>query len=112
MTVKLDLTLGELPRLHGKPRRLTQFMVTLIVNASHAIGDRPNGRITVTTTHEDGSAFVIISDNGCGMTSDVMKKVFEPFFTTKEVGRGTATPSSSTRSPTPAPPSPSASLSP
>ena len=29
-----------------------------------------------------------VSDNGEGMTPDVLKHVFEPFFTTKEVGKG------------------------
>jgi CheY-like chemotaxis protein len=30
-----------------------------------------------------------VSDNGAGMSTDVLDRVFEPFFTTKELGRGT-----------------------
>ncbi len=30
-----------------------------------------------------------VTDEGCGMTPEVMVHMFEPFFTTKEVGRGT-----------------------
>jgi signal transduction histidine kinase len=30
-----------------------------------------------------------ISDNGCGMDSEMHSHIFEPFFTTKEIGKGT-----------------------
>lgn len=30
-----------------------------------------------------------VSDTGCGMKPEVMKRIFEPFFTTNEVGQGT-----------------------
>jgi len=32
---------------------------------------------------------IAVTDNGCGMSADVMERVFEPFFTTKPVGQGT-----------------------
>ena len=32
---------------------------------------------------------VSVSDNGCGMTPDIIDKIFTPFFTTKEAGKGT-----------------------
>ena len=30
-----------------------------------------------------------VSDDGCGMTPEVLERAFDPFFTTKEPGRGT-----------------------
>ena len=33
-------------------------------------------------------AMVAVSDNGQGMTPDVVARAFEPFYTTKEVGKG------------------------
>lgn len=38
---------------------------------------------------ENGKAIVRISDNGCGISSEIKTKIFDPFFTTKEVGKGT-----------------------
>ncbi|MDY6901139.1 MAG: ATP-binding protein, partial [Cyanobacteriota bacterium] len=32
---------------------------------------------------------ISISDNGAGMTEEIISKLFDPFFTTKEVGKGT-----------------------
>jgi signal transduction histidine kinase len=33
--------------------------------------------------------WVKISDNGCGIPQENLKRIFEPFFTTKPVGSGT-----------------------
>jgi two-component system cell cycle sensor histidine kinase/response regulator CckA len=30
-----------------------------------------------------------VTDNGCGMSEDVVERIFEPFFTTKQLGKGT-----------------------
>ncbi len=34
-------------------------------------------------------AVISVSDTGCGIDEQTMKKIFEPFFTTKELGKGT-----------------------
>ena len=38
---------------------------------------------------EDGFAELVVTDNGCGMTSEVQKHLFEPFFTRRRNGQGT-----------------------
>lgn len=32
---------------------------------------------------------ICVSDNGCGMTAEVLRQIFDPFFTTKKLGEGT-----------------------
>jgi signal transduction histidine kinase len=34
-------------------------------------------------------AEMIFSDNGCGMSAEVLENIFEPFFTRRKVGKGT-----------------------
>ena len=84
------------------PAQIDQLLANLCVNARGAIAGV--GMITVETANctfdEEYCAVhagflpgeyirLTVSDNGCGMTREVMPHIFEPFFTTKEVGKGT-----------------------
>ena len=78
---------GDLPQTKCNPGQLNQVFMNLLVNAAHAIENR--GEIAI-RTWADGSAInVSVSDTGCGIPEDNIKRIFEPFFTTKEVGKGT-----------------------
>jgi len=61
--------------------------MNLLVNAAQAIRNR--GVITIATGAENGWVWGRISDTGCGIPQQNLKRVFEPFFTTKPVGSGT-----------------------
>jgi CheY-like chemotaxis protein len=82
--------------------QVNQILLNLAINARDAMPR--GGTLTIETanvkvTEEEARtqenckpgeyAMVTISDNGIGMTGDVMAHVFEPFFTTKETGKGT-----------------------
>jgi len=84
------------------PVQLEQMLANLCVNARDAIADV--GKLTIETdrvtiddtycsAHPEALpgdyAVLEVSDNGCGMSAEVMEKIFDPFFTTKEVGKGT-----------------------
>ena len=47
------------------------------------------GHIRLKLGIHDGMAAIMVSDNGCGMTEDVLKHLFEPFFTQRRHGQGT-----------------------
>lgn len=84
------------------PSQVDQILANLCVNARDAITGV--GRVTIATENvnfaEDyGSshmecipgdyAMLAVSDNGCGMSREILDKLFEPYFTTKGVGKGT-----------------------
>jgi PAS domain S-box-containing protein len=101
ISIEAELLEGN-DRVEGEPNQLGQVLLNLLLNARDAI-EGP-GTITVRTSerevmpeecrvHHDWTpgihVEIAVSDDGCGMTPEVMERVFEPFFTTKEAGAGT-----------------------
>jgi PAS domain S-box-containing protein len=90
-TVVTDL--AQLPSIYGYPADLNQALLNLVVNAAHAVADRPGakepGVIRIATRLYQDLVEIKIADNGCGMPEQVKQRIFEPFFTTKQMGRGT-----------------------
>jgi PAS domain S-box-containing protein len=78
---------GKLPEIKCLASQLNQVFMNLLVNAAQAI--KSKGVITIATGASDGWVWVKISDNGCGIPQQNLKRIFEPFFTTKPVGSGT-----------------------
>ncbi len=69
------------------PGQMGQIFMNLLINAAQAIP--VFGEIGLKTWQADGSIYVSISDNGCGIPAEIQTRIYEPFFTTKDVGNGT-----------------------
>ena len=83
----LDREYGDIPPVQCYPQQLNQVFMNLLVNAAHAIEGQ--GTIRVRTWQEGDTICVAVSDTGCGIPAENLKRIFEPFFTTKDVGKGT-----------------------
>lgn len=85
----------NIPELQCFRSELSQVILNLLVNASHAIesdlegSKRERGVINITAKKSNKNVLIKVSDDGCGMPDEVKVKIFDPFFTTKEVGKGT-----------------------
>jgi CheY-like chemotaxis protein len=95
----------DLPPVEADATQMRQVIVTLITNASEALGDE-SGVISVSTgcmeceradlaasylddnLPEGRYVYLEVSDTGCGMDAEMQTKIFDPFFTTKFLGRG------------------------
>ena len=91
-----------LPSIMADEGNMEQILINLSLNARDAM---PTGgviriqtsQVTLTaaetTRNPDARPghflAVAVSDHGCGISSDILRRVFDPFFTTKEIGKGT-----------------------
>ncbi len=103
VTVRARIPWG-LPTVCIRPTHLTQIVLNLVGNAAHAIQDRartdgpaplgaPPGRSEIeVVARASGRRRVVVlsvSDNGAGMSPDVLARACEPRFTTRASSGGT-----------------------
>lgn len=67
------------------PDRFREAVLNILTNANQATD---GGTITVDTYSEAESAIVEVSDTGCGIKDEDVKRIFDPFFTTRPTGTG------------------------
>jgi len=86
--IVVEKEFSDLPLLVCMPSKLNQVFLNIITNAAQSMKET-HGKLTVKTNHEDNNVIVSFSDEGIGMTEDIIQKMFDPFFTTKPIGEGT-----------------------
>lgn len=83
----VEVQLGEVPRMVGRPRQISQVVINLLLNAVQAVP--PGGKVEVRTYRQGSEAVLMVKDNGVGMGPEIIDKLFQPFFSTKPLGKGT-----------------------
>jgi two-component system, cell cycle sensor histidine kinase and response regulator CckA len=99
--IQLDCP-NDVPSVLADEGGMEQILINLALNARDAMPD--GGMIEIRTgvcvldetaakTHSEArpGQFVLlaVTDQGCGMSPQVLARIFDPFFTTKDVGKGT-----------------------
>nr|WP_294903769.1 HAMP domain-containing sensor histidine kinase [uncultured Lacibacter sp.] len=68
---------------------LEQVLINLLVNAIEAVKDKPEPQIILTaSTTSSGKTVIKVSDNGSGMSAEILDKILSPVFSTRKNGSG------------------------
>jgi signal transduction histidine kinase len=76
----------EVAPIHADPLRVRRALENLINNAIESI--HVEGEVKVSLRREEDATVLRVSDQGKGMSPEVMSQLFKPFFTTKPGGMG------------------------
>jgi len=77
---------GEIPTLQLNEKEIIQLVLNLTRNGLEAMEE--TGCLRVESYVEDGKVVLAITDEGCGIPAENLRKVGMPFFTTKDSGTG------------------------
>jgi two-component system, NtrC family, nitrogen regulation sensor histidine kinase NtrY len=88
--IDLDIILKDPDmELEADTNLIEQVLINLLVNAIEAVKEVAVPEISLSAyTTPQGKAIIKVSDNGTGMSPEVVDNIFIPFFTTKKNGSG------------------------
>jgi signal transduction histidine kinase len=69
------------------PQEIKQVVLNVLVNALDSIEESGNVRVGLRRSGRE--AVLTFTDDGCGMSEEVLEHLFEPFFTRRKAGQGT-----------------------
>ncbi|HBC46900.1 MAG TPA: hypothetical protein DCZ43_07635, partial [candidate division Zixibacteria bacterium] len=89
--IKIELDMApDLPKTEIDVGQIHQVLLNLLMNAADAIRDNEtkDGRIVISCRSKDEGLEITVSDNGPGISEEVLPRIFEPYITTKKTGHG------------------------
>lgn len=87
---QVEVVGAEHIELYTDPGAISQLVTNFIMNSLiHAFPGMEEGKIEIHVMEYNGKITLRYSDNGKGMTPEVVSQIFDPFFTTNRSGGGT-----------------------
>ena len=74
--------------VNGDYNRLSQVLINVIKNSIEAIPENIKGKIKISTKIKNNKYYLVVEDNGVGMSKEILSKMKQPFYTTKKRGSG------------------------
>jgi PAS domain S-box-containing protein len=90
--IKLVIDIGEDFVVKCDASRFQQILMNLLINSIHAIEETRDAKphyIKLIGHAGRSTNNLYVTDTGCGIPPENMKRIFDPFFTTKDIGKGT-----------------------
>ena len=98
-TIKTDFD-ESIGKVNIIPQDFGRVVLNLLTNAFYVVNEKKKISlnteegiyepiVSISTKKENNKIIVTVTDNGNGMTPEIMDKIFQPFFTTKPTGKGT-----------------------
>lgn len=89
--IRISITEQRPVTIEGFSNEYSQVLLIVLSNAKDALVDRKvaDPSISIEIEENNGRSLVTITDNGGGISDDVLPKIFDPYFTTKDKAQGT-----------------------
>jgi len=81
--VEVDCNFGEVPQFLMDRAQVGQVILNLLINARHSLIGCAEKKIRISSGIIEDQAWIKVTDTGCGIPDDKLKKIFTPFFSTK-----------------------------
>lgn len=84
--IHIEASIPVVPAVPMDRHQIGQVVMNLLINAGHALADRPERVIRIAVLAEPDRVRVQVEDTGCGIAPQHLPRMFLPFFTTKGPG--------------------------
>jgi len=88
VAINISPTISENLTIQADEKLLSQVLINLLKNGAEAMEGQGNAQIIIGSQTTKDSLHLTITDNGPGISDDILKDIFIPFFTTKKSGNG------------------------